>query len=458
MSTTSLGPNAAGFIDRPGGRGFSPEFQEQVVRKAYRRLTWFLFVLQAVAYMDRINLGFAALSMNKDLHLTATTYAFANMLFTIGYLLFDIPSTMLLDRYGARRWIARIMITWGLATSLTMLATGAQNLAIFRFILGAAEGGLNPGVMLYLTFWFPGAYAARARALFFVAMPVTAAVASSISGYLLQMNGVWGFRGWQWLFLLEGLPAVIVGIIVLGFLTDKPEKARWLTDQEKQCLRQTLDAEEGPQREASKTKLATVLRDLMHPGMLLLGWMQWCQIMSANLLVFWLPQIMRAVHVSGSYSMIGWLTALPSACAAVVMVLWSRHSDRTQERKWHITIVMFMAGVGWILASRSNPSSALLGAILAACGGFTAYSITWTVPARFLRKESRAVGMGFLSSCGIAASLMTHLIMGLLKDWTGSFAAGLTILGIIVATGGVASMLLPMGKSAAPAPAPTPGD
>ena len=275
--------------------------EDQVLRRAYKRLVTFVFILFVIAFLDRINIAFAALTMNKDLRLTATAFGMATTIFYAGYFVCEIPSTMLLAKFGARKWIARIMVTWGLASSLTMLASGAHSLYVFRFIVGITEAGFLPGILLFLTYWFPPTYRARATALLLVGRPVTIMLGSPLSGLILQhVNGVWGIAGWRWLFLLEGLPAIVLGVVCFFFLTDNPSKANWLTAMEKNAILRRLERERVNQQPAVPKKL---LREIFGLNIVVLGLIYFCLGVGLTTQSLWSPQIIRGVLKAYNFSL-----------------------------------------------------------------------------------------------------------------------------------------------------------
>jgi ACS family 4-hydroxyphenylacetate permease-like MFS transporter len=408
------------------------DVEHRAIRKVSRRLIWFLVILYAFSYLDRINIGFASLSMNRDLRLTATQFGFANTIFYLGYILCEIPSNLMLARYGARVWLPRILITWGIASAATMFATNAMSLYSIRAVVGLAEGGFLPGVLLYLTLWFPHARRARANALFMVAQPLTIALGAPLSGLILDRHSALGMAAWRWLFLVEGLPSALLGILTYFYLTDRPRDAKWLTAEEKDALERSLDP-------APDSGARTPWREMLSRQVILLSLAYFGLTMTLNTIVTWTPQIVKEMRAEHSFSSVGLLTALPALIAALCMPFWSAHSDRTRERVWHIVAPLACAALGWILvASFALPDLRMLGLVFCSAGGFTAMSVFWAVPPALLSPAARPAGIAFFSSCGILASMSTPLLIGYLRDLTHSFVAGLFFLAaMLIASSGL---------------------
>jgi len=396
-------------------------------RKAFRRLMWFLFILLVVSFFDRINIAFASLTMNKELGLTAAMYGLSLTVFYAGYFLFEIPSNLALARYGARLWIARIMITWGIASAGTMFAVGAWSLYGWRLATGIAEAGFLPGILLYLTYWFPRSYRARANSLFLIGIPSTVAISSVVSGYILQMDGFLGLSGWRWLFLLEGLPAVILGIACFFYLDDGPAKAKWLSIEEKAALQKRLEQDHAEETLGAAKR--TILSQLGSRNVVLLSAAYFGLVSSLNTNTTWTPQIVREFAAGASFHSLGWLAATPAIITVGAMVLWGRSSDRRNERPWHIRIAMLTAAVGWLLVVFAIlPELRYLGLILVSCGSFCGLLTFWTLPAStaILSPDARPAGIALINCVGIGGgSALTPAVVGILKDWSGSFLPGL---------------------------------
>src|SRR5262252_1846492 len=398
-----------------------------VFRKVFRRLIWFLFLLLVVSFMDRINIAFAALTMNKELGLSAAAYGMSFTVFYVTYALFEIPSNLVLARVGARLWIARIMVTWGLASAATMFATGPWSLYVIRAVVGAAEAGFLPGILLYLTYWFPRSCRARANALFIMGIPATIAIASTLSGFILQIDGFLGLSGWRWLFLLEGMPAVVLGIVCLFYLDNGPAQAKWLSETEKGEIASRLEHDRA--LEQSTTTQRGIMRQLGSRNVVLLSLAYFGLITSLNANSTWVPQIVGGLAHGQSYAVVGMLTALPAIFTVAVMPLWGASSDRRNERDWHMRCAMLLAAVGWLLViSFDQPQIRYLGLVLVSMGSFCALLTFWTFPASnaILSPEARPAGIALINCCGIGGgSAVGPLVIGYLKDLTGSFTAGL---------------------------------
>jgi MFS transporter, ACS family, 4-hydroxyphenylacetate permease len=415
---------------------------DRLLRKIFRRLIWFLFILLVVSFMDRINIAFAALTMNKELGLSAAAYGMSLTMFYLAYTLFEIPSNLVLAKVGARLWIARIMITWGIASAATMFATGMWSLYGMRALVGAAEAGFFPGILLYLTFWFPRSCRARANALFIMGIPATIAIASIISGFILQMNGFLGLAGWRWLFLLEGLPAVILGIVCLFYLDDRPARAKWLSEEEKREIASRLERDRALEQTAATQQ--GILSQLGSRNVILLSAAYFGLVTSLNANSTWVPQIVHSLVHGASFIVIGLLTALPAILTVAVMPLWGASSDRRDERDWHLRIAMVLAAAGWVLVILAHqPQLRYLGLIIVSVGSFCGLLTFWTFPASnaILSAEARPAGIALINCFGIGGgSAIGPLVVGYLKDLTGSFSAGLAyvvamlIMGVICIT------------------------
>ena len=398
--------------------------ERATIRKLYLRLLPFLFILYFICYLDRINVGFAALTMNTDLGFNASIYALGASAFFWGYCIFEIPSNNVLEKIGARVWIARIMITWGLLAVGTAFVTGVTSFVIVRCLLGVAEAGFFPGIVLYFTYWFPGRYRGRVVGAFMTALPISIALGSPISTALLQLDGFLGLAGWKWVFIGEGLPAVLLGISVLFYLTDRPAKARWLTEEQREWLIAELAAE---RRAVDGVRVYTVLQAFANLRTLALA-IIWLGTGTAGLgLVLFLPQILKQLGLSTM--MIGFAAAIPYVAGSIGMVVWGYVSDRMQERRWNLFGGCFVAAVGLTAAGLLNGSLwALVGMSVATVGIYGMKGPFWPLPSTYLTGMAAAAAIAAINSIGNLGGLIGPLTVGWIKDRTGSFEAGLYVL------------------------------
>lgn len=430
------------------------EPQQRVINKLFKRLIVFLFVLFVFSFLDRINIGFAGLTMGKDIGLTSTMFGLAATLFYATYVIFGIPSNIMLGIVGARRWIATIMVLWGIASTATMFATGPTSLYVLRMLVGIAEAGFLPGILVYLTYWFPAYFRARANALFMIAMPVTMAFGSLASGYILGMDGILDLKGWQWLFLLEGFPSVILGVLVWFYLDDSPKKAKWLTQEDKDTLQEMMDKDQlelvQPQGSKSHSALqnTSLWKEIFTPVILMYTVAYFCLTNTLSAINIWTPQIMQSFNQGSSNAMIGLLTAIPQFCTILGMIYWSRRSDRLQERKMHTALPYLFAAAGWVLAAMtSHPIIQLIGIIMASTGSFTAMAVFWTTPDQSISLRARAIGIAVINATGNIGSAVSPLLIGWLKDQTGSFNSGLYFVAGLLVVGALLVMVISMKNS-----------
>ncbi len=402
-----------------------PDLHHIAIARVSRRLIPFLFLLYILNFLDRVNVGFAALEMNRDLGFGPAVYGFGAGIFFIGYCLFEVPSNLVLYRTGARLWIARIMVTWGLAASAMMLAHTPWSFYLLRFLLGVAEAGFFPGIIFYLTYWYPARERARAYAWFLAAIPVCGVIGGPLSGALLGLDGWLGLQGWQWLFLLEGIPSVLVGIAVLWLLPDRPRDARWLRPEEAAWLEERLAAERGEQVASHG---ASLRRALGNPMVWWLGLSYFLLVVALYGFALWLPQVVKA---SGDFSnfQVGIITAIPYAVAAVGMVLVGRSSDRTGERHLHLALPALVGAVGFLATTRAGTPVLLVAALsLAAFGVLGWLGPFWALPTAFLREQAAAGGIALINSMGAAGGFVGPYLIGSIKERTGEFAPGLLLL------------------------------
>jgi ACS family 4-hydroxyphenylacetate permease-like MFS transporter len=422
---------------------------QRVNAKVSKRLLWFIFLLFVFSFLDRINIGFAGLTMMKDLGLTSTQFGLATTLFYIAYIVCGIPSNIMLARIGARRWIGAIMIAWGLASSATMFATNPNTLYLLRVLVGITEAGFLPGMLLYLTLWFPAAYRARANAMFMIAMPVTAAIGSALSGYILGLDGVAGLKGWQWLFMLEGLPSALLGLAVFCYLDDRPEQAAWLSADDKATLARSL-ATDRPQKAAAhlgagRAHRPGLLAELASPTVIKFAVAYFCLVNTLAMVAVWTPLIVKSFNAGASNRTVGLLAAIPQVVTIVAMIWWGRRSDRKQERRWHLMLPMLLSAAGWICtAAASNPALQMLGICMASAGSYTAMSIFWTTPDQALSFKAQAIGIAVINATGNISSALNPVIVGWLRDATRSFSAGLVYAAVLLILGAALVMVLPI--------------
>lgn len=401
------------------------EVEARAIRRVRRRLIPFLAALYLVAYLDRFNVGFAALQMNAALGFSGSVYGFGAGIFFIAYFLFEIPSNLILARVGARIWIARIAIVWGLVSMAMMFVSGARSFYAMRFLLGAAEAGFFPGIIYYFTFWFPAAERARAVAQFSMASMAAGIIGGPLSGLLLSLGGRSGLDGWQWLFLVEGIPAVVLGVVALWYLTDRPEDARWLPDEEKAWLIETLRRERAasPHREASAIRTG-----LLDPAVWRFAAALFFIITTGYGFSFFLPQIVRSLS-GGSDLVVSLLTALPFTAAAVAMAIVAAHSDRTGERRAPVAISATVAAASLVASTvASTPALALVALSVAAMGIYSFTPPFWSMPTAFLRGPAAAAGIAFINAVGNLGGFIGPYLMGWLQDFTGDFLSGLRVL------------------------------
>lgn len=421
------------------GNASRSTLERSALGKVTRRLIPFLLLLYIVAWLDRVNVGFAALQMNRDLGFSAAVYGFGAGVFFAGYALFEIPSNLVLARVGARRWIARIMITWGLISVAMMFVRGPASFYTLRFLLGVAEAGFFPGIIYYLSHWYPAAQRARAVSWFMVAIPLTIVIGGPLAGFLLEMHGLLGLTGWQWLFLLEGLPAVILGVLVLFYLTERPEHARWLEPEERTWLSSLINAEQARAKERHGVGLR---RALVHPIVWTLGLIMFaCQAGSYGL-TLWIPQIIKGLSGFSDFQ-VGMISAIPYFAAAIGMLAIGAHSDRTGERFMHIAIPAVIGGSGFVASAYlASPIPGMIALTVAAVGDLGSRGPFWALPGRFLAGSASAGGIALINTIGSLGGFVGPYAVGLVKNSTGSFRGGLLLLALLLFACAIATMRL----------------
>ena len=409
------------------------DIEKSAMRKIYIRLLPFAILSYFLSYVDRINVSFAALTMRGDLQMSATAYGFALGTFYWAYFIFEVPSNIAMEKVGARLWIARIMITWGLLAGATAFVTGATSFGVLRFLLGAAEAGFFPGIILYFTYWFPSYHHARIVSGFLIGLPIAVAAGAPLSTALLELDGLLGLRGWQIMYLAEGIPTFVIGIVTLFVLTDKPEQAKFLTQDEKAWLRARLDAERTA-KESVRT--FTLWQSLIDPKVLLLS-LNYLGIVTASLgMLFFIPQIIKSIGVISNMT-VGWLTMVPYICGGIGLVVWGFVSDRMNERRWNLLVACIVSTAGLVMAGMTMGTWwSLVGMSVAAVGFYGSKGPFWAMPPMFLTGTAAAAAIAWINSIGNLGGFFGPWYVGLMKDATGSFSGGLyglALLGLISA-------------------------
>ena len=396
-----------------------------IEKRTLRKITWrivpFIMILYLIAYIDRVNIGFAAITMKEDLGFTASILGFGAGIFFLGYFLFEVPSNIILHKVGARIWIARVMVTWGIIAGGMAFVESSTSFYVMRFLLGFAVAGFFHCIILYLSYWFPGRNRSGVIALFMAAAPIATAIGSPISAALLEMHGIMGLAGWQWMFLIEAVPAVILGVVVFFYMTDRPEKAAWLKPDEREWLVKTMQAEDankGGQQQHS------ILRGLANPRVLALALIYFGTSAGLYTLGIWAPQIIKELGVSSMT--VGLLNAIPPIISVVAMILWSRHSDKTNERTWHVALACLTAAVGLAIAASTGSMFGLIAALTIVNVGISCSKPPlWSMPTMFLSGAAAATGIATINSIGNLGGFAGPAMIGWVKDQTGSFAGGL---------------------------------
>ena len=430
--------------------------EQRAMRKVYLRLLPFAILTYFFCYLDRINVGFAALTMNKDLGLDASMFGMAAGAFFWGYCLFEVPSNMIMEKVGARIWIARIMITWGILSGATAFCTGPYSFMTVRFLLGLAEAGFFPGIVLFFTYWFPDWHRARIVSGFMLALPIAVALGAPLSTGLMELNGLWGLAGWKWMYLAEAVPTVLIGIAVLFYVTDRPAQAKWLSEPERAWLTSTIESE---RRRVEAFHGIGLLRSFWNPKVLLLA-LNYLGIVTASLgMLIFLPQIIKQLGFTNMQ--VGWVTMIPYLCAAVSMLTWGWISDRMGERRWNLACASAVACAGLIIAGLTAGTYwSLAGMTIAAIGFYGSKGPFWAMPPMFVTGMTAAASIAWINSLGNLGGFFGPSIVGWVKDWTGSFAGGLYgLAGFALMATMVAALWLDIPRHAvAPEAAPVPAE
>jgi ACS family tartrate transporter-like MFS transporter len=414
--------------DRAGASTACPD-EANIISRVIKRIVPFLCIVYFFCFLDRVNVGFAALTMNADLGLTATMFGFGTGVFFIGYVLFEIPSNLALRHFGARRWLARIMIGWGLISGATAFAWGPSSFYAIRFLLGVAEAGLFPGVIYYLAHWVPDRNRAHLLGLFMVAIALSGLFGAPLSGLLFNLDGVGGLAGWQWMFLVEAAPAVLLGFVTLYYLTDRPCDAMWLSPRERAWLQARMDLEE---EQRARLYPLSLWQTFASVKVWSLGLVNFGLLVGLYTINFWFPQMIREAGVTKPIE-VGLIAALPALAGAVGMIAWSRHSDRVGERTWHLLFAIGLAIVGFSLAaSTSNPTMSIVFLIIASLGIYSALPLFWSLPTRFLSGAGLAAGLALINSISNVGGYVGPQLMGYIKDRTASFAPAFGVIACVL--------------------------
>jgi MFS transporter, ACS family, tartrate transporter len=424
------------------------ELESRTMGKVAFRIVPFIMLLYFIAYLDRVNIGFAALTMNKDLGFSPAVFGFGAGIFFWGYFLFEVPSNIILEKVGARLWIARVMITWGLVSGVMVFVWDSTSFNVLRFLLGAAEAGFFPGIILYLSYWFPAHRRAAVTSLFMAAAPISVVLGSPVSSALLELHGIGGLRGWQWVFILEAVPAVVLGIVVLFYMTDKPEKARWLADDERTWLVETMNTERSKK---AATAHHSIWRGLADLRVLALSLVYFGTSAGLYTLGIWAPQIIKGFGLTNMQ--VGFFNAIPPTVAVIAMYLWSWHSDHQNERTWHVVLACLAAAVGLALAGVSSTALAVITALtLVNIGISAAKPPLWSMPTLFLSGPAAAAGIATINSIGNLGGFVGPAMIGWIKDLTGSFLGGLYFVAGLLVVSAVLTLVLAKSLQRRPGP------
>lgn len=431
--------STADELHRPGAGAPPSDFETATYKRVAWRLSPLLLICYVVAYLDRVNVGFAKLQMSTDLGLSDAVYGFGAGIFFFGYFIFEIPSNVILHKVGARVWIARIMITWGIISALTMFIDTPAMFYVMRFLLGAAEAGFFPGIILYLTYWFPAERRGRMTTLFMTAIAVSGLIGGPVSGWIMKnCDNVNGMHAWQWLFLLEGIPSVIVGILVLIFMDDGIAKAKWLSPEEREMLERNIARD-------NIEKVDMPIRKVLASGRVwVMSLTYFSFVMGLYGVSFWLPTIIKATGVTDALS-IGLLSAIPFGAAVIVMLLVAHSADKNRERRWHIAIPAAVGAVGLVLSViwSTDTALAMFGLTLGTIGILTSLPLFWSLPTAMLAGTGAAAGIAMINSLGNLAGFLSPYLVGWLKQATASNASGMYMLAAFMVLGGLLALSTP---------------
>lgn len=419
-----------------------------IVRKVTWRIIPFAFLLYIVSYLDRANIGYAALQMNKELAISSEAFGFISGIFFIGYFLFEVPSNIALARFGARRWIARILITWGIVASLTAFAQSAEQLYVLRFLLGVAEAGFFPGIIVYLTGWFRAKELATTVALFTAAIPVSYVIGAPLSTWVMDHVHYLGYSGWRWMVFLEGAPAVLLGFACYFLLTEKPQDAKWLTESERDWLVAELEQE---RKAKPHVKHLSITQAMTNPKVLYLSFIYFVYQCGSLGTGYWMPQIIKGFSGKLTNTEIGLIAMVPYVVATVGMICWSRRSDRTGERKLHSALPLLLAGLTMLgAASVGNPVISMLMITLALTGLYAFKAPFWALPTLFLSRSTAAISIAVINSIGNLGGFVGPYAIGLIKGATGQAKAGLLFLSLLILVSFVMTLVMRFQPKEAP--------
>ncbi|NKK63616.1 MFS transporter [Rhizobium leguminosarum bv. viciae] len=414
--------------------------EDRAYGKVFWRIVPFLMLCYVVAYLDRVNVGFAKLQMSSELGLSEAAYGIGAGIFFIGYFLFEVPSNIIMNKVGARVWIARIMVTWGIVSAAFMFTSSETVFYVLRFLLGVAEAGFFPGIILYLTAWYPAHRRARIITTFMSAIPISAIFGNPLSGLLMDsFHGTHGLSGWQWMFLIEAIPAILFGVATFFYLDDTIQGAKWLNDEEKRVLTANIEAENRA-KTASPHSIAATLADRRVWLMCLI---YFCFVLGQYGLNFWMPTIVKASGVNGNLN-IGLISAIPYICTFVVMLALGRSADRLRERRWHLVVPAFIAAGGFVAATMATSTTVSIVCLsLAAAGAISCAPLFWSLPTAFLAGTGAAAGIAWINSVGNLAGFLGPFLVGYLKDFTGTNSAGMYLLAAALIIGSLAVLTVP---------------
>lgn len=413
--------------------------ENSIYAKVTLRLLPFLFLCYVAAYLDRVNVGFAKLTMLNDLQFSETVYGLGAGIFFIGYFLFEVPSNIIMHKVGARVWIARIMVTWSVLSAATMFVTSPTMFYVIRFLLGVAEAGFFPGIVLYLTYWFPASRRGRMNALFMIGIPIAGVIGGPLSGWIMNhFAGTNGWHGWQWLFLLEAIPSLILGVVTFFYLPNSIRASTWLVEDEKKILEENIAKDSGENKSHSIASVFT------NPKVWLMAAIYFCCMMGLYGISFYLPTLVKASGVKDALD-VGLLTAIPYSCGVIATLLVARSADRMRERRWHFAIASALGGLGLFLSTvyGDNVVLALMALSLGTAGMLSTMPVFWTYPSAILGGAAAAAGIGLINSVGNLAGFVSPTIVGWLKDVTGSTNAGMYFVAGALVIGAVLALLQP---------------